>query len=105
MTGQKSKCYSELLQQRLSSVRIHIEQTFGMLVARWGVLWRPLRLSVAKASCVALVCCKLHNFILQNAGNVSTPNLMASNVVGGRGEIMYRTSVTRTKAFIDVGVT
>jgi len=71
----------------LSSARIHIEQTFGMLVARWGVLWRPLRLSVAKSSRVALVCCKLHNFILQNAEHVSTPYLLASDVAGGRGEI------------------
>jgi DDE superfamily endonuclease len=31
-----------------SSARIHIEQAFGMLVARWGVLWRPLRVRSTK---------------------------------------------------------
>lgn len=33
-----------------SSCRIHIEQAFGMLVWRWGVFWRPLRVPSFKAA-------------------------------------------------------
>ncbi len=29
-----------------SSIRMNIECTFGLLVARWGVLWRPLRCGI-----------------------------------------------------------
>jgi DDE superfamily endonuclease len=48
-----------------SSARIHIEQAFGMLVARWGVLWRPLRVPIDKAGIIVIVCMKLHNFIIE----------------------------------------
>jgi DDE superfamily endonuclease len=51
----------------LSSTRIHIEQAFGMLVGRWGIFWRPLRLTVDKAGQVVLLCIKLHNYIIQKA--------------------------------------
>jgi hypothetical protein len=50
-----------------SSARIHIEQAFGMLVARWGVLWRPLRVSIEKVGQVAIVCMKLHNYIIERS--------------------------------------
>ena len=35
-----------------------------MLVNRWGILWKPLRCDLARASVVVGVCCKLHNFII-----------------------------------------
>ena len=71
----------------LSSARIHIEQAFGMLVGRWGVLWRPLRLRVAKAAQVSLVCCKLHNFIVENSGTGNTPRLIQGDRIGGTGRV------------------
>jgi DDE superfamily endonuclease len=48
-----------------SSARIHIEQAFGMLVARWGVLWRSLRVPIDKAGIIVIVCMNLHNFIIE----------------------------------------
>jgi len=48
----------------LSSARIFIEQCFGMLVARWGVLWRPLRVPVDRMGNIVILCCKLHNYII-----------------------------------------
>jgi DDE superfamily endonuclease len=33
-----------------SSARIFIEQAFGVLIARWGILWRLLRVGTAKAA-------------------------------------------------------
>lgn len=32
----------------LSSHRIHIEQAFGILLSRWGLLWKPLQFSLAQ---------------------------------------------------------
>jgi DDE superfamily endonuclease len=47
----------------LSSLRIMVEQTFGVLVARWVNIWSPLRCSLAKASEIIVVCGKVHNYI------------------------------------------
>lgn len=45
----------------LSMMRQTIERSFGMLVRRWGVLWRPVMCAFEKWSLVVLVCAKLHN--------------------------------------------
>jgi hypothetical protein len=47
----------------LSSCRIFVEQVFGVIVARFGIFWSPMKCSVEKASRIVVVCCKLHNFI------------------------------------------
>jgi hypothetical protein len=44
-----------------SSCRIHIEQAFGMLVRRWGILWRRLEMAMERWPLVILCCMKLHN--------------------------------------------
>lgn len=56
-----------------SSARIHIEQAFGILVARWGIFWRPLRVRVKKSAQIVSVCCKLHNYILDSGNVVNVP--------------------------------
>jgi len=48
----------------LSSARIFIEQCFGMLVGRWGIFWRPLRVPINRMGTIVILCCKLHNFII-----------------------------------------
>jgi len=57
----------------LSSARIFIEQCFGMLVARWGVLWRPLRVPIHRMGLIVILCCKLHNYII-NQGIINIYN-------------------------------
>ena len=47
-----------------SQQRINIECAFGMLVSRWGVLWKPLRCKLTRAPLVVGVCMKLHNLIV-----------------------------------------
>lgn len=48
---------------RMSRARRVIENTFGILVSRFGVLQKPIALSPEKARIVALACCYLHNFL------------------------------------------
>ena len=43
-----------------SSCHVHIEQAFGILVWRWGVFWRPLRVPVLMPSLIR-ASFKLHN--------------------------------------------
>ena len=49
-----------------SSMRMHIEQAFGMLVSRWRILRGGLQYSVAISTKIICLLMKLHNFILQN---------------------------------------
>mmetsp|Transcript_48358 Transcript_48358/g.97300 ORF Transcript_48358/g.97300 Transcript_48358/m.97300 type:complete len:191 (+) Transcript_48358:194-766(+) len=51
--------------------RINIECAFGMLVRRWGILWRMLECSLAQNTLIIMVCMKLHNYCQRN-GHLST---------------------------------
>ena len=48
----------------LSSSRIHIEQSFGILVSRWGILWRALEVDYRKVPQLVMALLKLHNHCL-----------------------------------------
>lgn len=49
-----------------SSQRTHIERSFGILMARWGVLWRPLRCCCLRRAQRTITCCMLlHNICLE----------------------------------------
>ena len=45
----------------LSSQRITIERAFGILIRRWGILWRPITYSLEKVPKIIRVCGMLHN--------------------------------------------
>ena len=45
----------------LSSQRITIERAFGILIRRWGILWRPIAYSLNKVAKIVRVCAMLHN--------------------------------------------
>jgi hypothetical protein len=49
----------------LSSLRILVEQVFGVVVGRFGVLWSPMRCTIVKAARIVVVCCRLNNFIIE----------------------------------------
>ena len=47
-----------------SSLRTHIEHAFGVLVARWGISWHPLRFSLRTNVRIVEAAIKLHNFCI-----------------------------------------
>jgi len=57
------------------------------LVRRWGVLWRPLRVIVKKASQVVIVCCKLHYFIIEETNSTAVPASEPDDIVGAGMEL------------------
>ena len=67
-------------------MRIIVEGAFGMLVNKWGILWSPLNCSLAKAILVTRVCCKLHNFCiderLASDDDSDIPSLVVERVEG-----------------------
>jgi hypothetical protein len=47
-----------------SSNRICIECAFGILVRRWGILWRPLEMKPKRRAPIIGACMRLHNFCI-----------------------------------------
>jgi DDE superfamily endonuclease len=41
--------------------RVHVEQAFGILAARFGILWRPFRFKLARAPRILAACMRIHN--------------------------------------------
>ncbi len=48
----------------LSLHRQCIERAFGILVQRWGIFWRPLRVTMEHRGLLIKVICKLHNICM-----------------------------------------
>ena len=64
--------YTDSFNFHQSQVRITVERTFGQLVGRFGVLWKPLRVSLEHASQVAKACILLHNFCIEQRVEMMT---------------------------------
>jgi DDE superfamily endonuclease len=47
-----------------SSFRMHVEQVFGQINSRFGILWRPLNFSLSKIPKIVLTTLLLHNFCI-----------------------------------------
>jgi hypothetical protein len=45
----------------LSSQRITIERAFGILIRRWGILWKPISFELRKIPAIVRACVMLHN--------------------------------------------
>jgi hypothetical protein len=58
----------------LSSQRQAVERTFGILYARWGILWRPLRVKFDNLSLLLHTLCRLHNLCMadRHVGTLTT---------------------------------
>ena len=54
----------------LSQLRITIERAFGMLVHRWGILRRPLSMSIVKVPALVTCLMRLHNFCIDHVEQV-----------------------------------
>jgi hypothetical protein len=48
----------------LSSIRITVEQVFGVIFSRWATLWSSLRFSLRMATRIVIFCTTLHTFII-----------------------------------------
>ena len=53
-----------------SSHRVHVEQAFGYLKNKWGILWRPLKFNLARANLIIKVSMKLQNYSINNDSEI-----------------------------------
>lgn len=47
----------------LSQLRVRIEQSYGILVSVWGILWRPIKVQFAGRASLIIALFHLHNFL------------------------------------------
>eukprot|EP00808_Paulinella_micropora_P016148 g1509.t1 len=64
--------YKDSFNFHLSQLRIHVERAFGMLTARWGILWKPVSASLAGTLSILKSCFRLHNFCIDSSGSLSS---------------------------------
>eukprot|EP00808_Paulinella_micropora_P029273 g38483.t1 len=62
--------YKDSFNFHLSQLRIHVERAFGMLTARWGILWKPITTSFAGTLVILTSCFRLHNFCLESSHRI-----------------------------------
>lgn len=74
--------FKDCINYWLLSAFVMIYQTFGALIGRWVILCRPLRVSVDIATQVALVCLKLHNYIIDEMESTIVPAKNEEDLVG-----------------------
>jgi len=72
-----------------SSSRTFVEQVFGQIVARWGILWRSIRYSVCRASLIMRVCVRLQNVLCERR-SPPPPALLLEDGSGGTGEVIVQ---------------
>lgn len=92
--------YQDTFNYFWSSLRILVEQVFGVIVARWGILWSPLRCSLKKATKIIIVCCKLHNFLIDRNGfqdTVTVPEPDESTELDGEN-VVYEQHLLHTES-------
>ena len=73
-----------------SSQRIHIERAFGMLVARWGVLWRPMRCTLERATHIVRACMVLNNICTKRLTSSSTRSSASDMQDGDDTTILFQ---------------
>jgi hypothetical protein len=86
-------CQMKTFNNILSGQRITIERAFGMLVRKWGILWRPLSYKTEINTKIVIVCAKLHNFCI-----------MDWKRRGGRSEEVRNIELLYSRSFQDTGV-
>ena len=64
--GRQLGIWKDSFNYHLSAMRQCIERAFGLLVGRWGILWRPLLVAIDRWPSVIHACAKLHNFCIDN---------------------------------------
>ncbi|CAK1597687.1 unnamed protein product [Parnassius mnemosyne] len=71
--------------RKLSSVRIVVENAFGVMSARFRVLKKPITLQPNKASKVVMACALLHNFLRKscNSRSIYSPSGYIDTIVNG----------------------
>ena len=92
----KSQPYLEAFNFYQSQLRITIECAFGVLVRRWGILWKAMEYEFDYQFQIVHACCRLHNFCIQRRLSavqiVGPPSIIALDENGSLTDSSWRLS-------------
>ena len=107
-TGKKLPQEKDAFNYYLSLQRQCIERAFGILVKRWGIFWRPLRMRFDRRINVIKACCRLHNICIEQNSH-TCPETMTRGIGASYGfdnECDWREEDNQDPLFTDgTGVT
>lgn len=79
--------------RRISQSRATVENAFGILSSRFGVLQTSIKLEPEKATTIALACCYLHNCLAKESCSY-----LSSKVIGGSPELLVNLERVQTSS-------
>jgi hypothetical protein len=88
--GQNLSVEKDAFNYCLSLNRQVIERPFGILVQRWGIFWRPLRLSMHNQGVAIHVACQLHNVCMDDVNCKKVRHVSSGMVPGFEGETDFQ---------------
>ena len=80
--GKNLAPYQDAYNYYQSSQRIVVECTLGVVQARWGVLWRPLRCQLYLVPYVVMACFALHNLCIDAGMAMERADVELSRAIG-----------------------
>ncbi|RHZ05424.1 hypothetical protein DYB37_012919 [Aphanomyces astaci] len=78
----------EVFNYRHSKTRIIVEQAFGRLKRKWGILAKPMELEIPLVNIVIHTCCALHNFVLACGADLGADDDSVDDTAGA-ADIAY----------------
>ena len=79
---EKDKPAKDELNFYLSQLRIHIEQTFGMMTTKWGILHQLLQVRLKNVGKIFMCITRLHNFCINEGCVISNSEENLEHDVG-----------------------
>ncbi len=76
-----------------------IERAFGILVQRWGIFWRPLKVSMHNRGVAVRVACRLHNVCVAEFGEKKMGSISRGAVQGFEFETITSRMITVLVSF------
>lgn len=101
--GRNLPVHRDAFNYYLSLNRQVIERAFGLLVQRWGIFWRPLKVNMEHRGVAVRVACRLHNICISDAGCKRTHPISRSCIPGFENEtdFSHPEEITRGIQFTD----
>ena len=99
--GRKLSAEQDTFNYYLSLHRQCVERAFGILVRRWGILWRKLEIQLSKIPILLKCLARLHNVCVNRFGVLQS--ILRSRLDSSGGEVFKLRYTDQTSAILTQG--